>query len=349
MYVRYTERVKPHLLVKHLFVPHHGNDYKPHFFRELGVGIVIFVSIFLLGFSAGSSFFIKKTVLGASIGASVLVDLTNQSRLAFNEQPLLRNEKLDAAAQMKGEDMVLGGYFAHESPTGVTPWHWFVEAGYKYLYAGENLAINFSDSEAVTQAWLNSPKHRENLLDVRFKEIGMAAVEGLYNGNKTIFIVQLFGTPARNIESVAPVVSTSTASSTPEEVIVPIDATTTESTTKESPAPSEVKGESVKATAASSTVAVSSQQATTTENRKVEEEVSNEVVPHYSTWYQKFIFDGPKYITGMYLVLIFVVLLGLITLVTVEVRKQHYKHILYGVGLLVMLAALIYINTALFS
>lgn len=340
--------MKPHTLVKHLFVPHHGNDYKPHFFRELGVGIVILISIFLLGFSAGSSFFIKKTVLGASIGASVLVDLTNESRLAFNEQPLLRNDKLDVAAQMKGEDMVGNGYFAHESPTGVTPWHWFVEAGYKYLYAGENLAINFSDSEAVTEAWLNSPKHRENLLDTKFKEIGMAAVEGLYNGNKTVFIVQLFGTPARNIASIVP--SAVAATTSPEGVIVPVDATTTENTTKEPFVPSEVKGESVKATTATTTnVSVSTQATTTEPDVQLEEVVSNVPVPSYSTWYQKFIFDGPKYITAMYLVLIFVVLLGLITLVTVEVRRQHYKHILYGVGLLLMLVSLIYLNTVLFS
>jgi hypothetical protein len=59
--------------LKHLFIPHDKNDYKPHLFRELGVSVLLFTSVFLLGSSAGSSFFIHKTVLGADIASSVLI------------------------------------------------------------------------------------------------------------------------------------------------------------------------------------------------------------------------------------------------------------------------------------
>ena len=136
-------------ILKHAFVPHDKNDYKPHFFREVWVAVILFGSVFLLCASAGSSFFLHRTILGANIAASVLVDLTNQSRLAFNQSPLSRSSKLNEAAQMKGEDMVRRGYFAHISPDGVTPWYWFKEVGYNFLYAGENLAINFTESEGV--------------------------------------------------------------------------------------------------------------------------------------------------------------------------------------------------------
>ena len=134
-----------HQLFKHLFIPHHGNDYKPHFFRELSLIIILVVSFFLLGASAGSSFFIHRTVLGSSVVSSVLIDLTNENRLAYNETPLIKNENLEKAANLKAEDMVKEGYFAHNSPQGITPWHWFSEVGYKFLYAGENLAINFME------------------------------------------------------------------------------------------------------------------------------------------------------------------------------------------------------------
>ena len=100
--------------------------------------------------------------------ASVLVDLANESRLAYNEVPLVPNEKLTHAAQLKGEDMAANNYFAHNSPEGVTPWYWFKQAGYSFLYAGENLAVDFTESRDVENAWLNSPLHRANILNVNF-------------------------------------------------------------------------------------------------------------------------------------------------------------------------------------
>jgi uncharacterized protein YkwD len=45
---------------------------------------------------------------------------------------------------MKANDMATLSYFAHTSPSGLTPWHWFAKANYVFSYAGENLAIDFS-------------------------------------------------------------------------------------------------------------------------------------------------------------------------------------------------------------
>ena len=40
---------------------------------------------------------------------------------------------------------------------GKTPWYWFGEVGYDFRFAGENLAVYFSDSVEVERAWMNSP------------------------------------------------------------------------------------------------------------------------------------------------------------------------------------------------
>jgi hypothetical protein len=184
------------IILKHIFIPHDENDYKPHFFREVGVSMLLFISIFLLGSSAGSSFFLHKTVLGAEVASSVLIDLTNESRQENSQNPLIRSSKLDWAAELKAKDMASKEYFSHNSPEGVTPWHWFKEVGYSFLYAGENLAINFTDSSDVEEAWLNSPTHRANIMNTEFREIGMATVQGVYKNYPTIYIVQMFGTPA---------------------------------------------------------------------------------------------------------------------------------------------------------
>lgn len=351
--------MKLHSMLKHLFIPHDKNDYRPHFFRELSIAIILFVSIFLLGASYGSSFFLHKTVLGVSVAADVLIDLTNETRLAYNEAPLTRSLKLSEAAQMKGEDMARLGYFAHNSPAGITPWYWFNQAGYKFLYAGENLAINYTESVDIENAWMASPLHRENLLNVKFHEIGIAAVEGVYENNPTIFVVQMFGTPAR-VMAASSAPSNKNTSTTTSSVQKELVATTTEkivNVNEYSASTTEklefedglVKGE------ATGTLAVLSPLVTTKElvivknNTTLESEASETLlVGKYSTWYERLLFGGPRYVDLAYKGLIVLVAFALVLMVLIEIRKQHYKHILYGVILLIVLTVLVGINRGFF-
>lgn len=134
--------------------------------------------------------------LVGTILPAVVVDLTNQERQAVAAAPLRRNATLDEAARLKAEHMAAEEYFAHFSPSGVTPWHWFGEAGYSFVHAGENLAIHFSDSSEVVTAWMNSPTHRDNIVDPKYLEIGVGTARGMYQGYETVFVVQLFGAPA---------------------------------------------------------------------------------------------------------------------------------------------------------
>ena len=348
-------------VLKHIFIPHDENDYKPHFFREVAVLIFLFISVFLLGSSAGSSFFIHKTVLGAEIASSVLIDLTNESRIAYNQQPLLRSSKLDEAATLKGVDMSNNEYFSHNSPTGVTPWFWFNKVGYKFLYAGENLAINFTDSSNLEEAWLNSPTHRANIMNVEFREIGMATIQGMYKNYPTIYVVQMFGTPAYG-KTITEKVGTSTEEvssiSVVKEEIIP-------NTTNL--AAGAIKGESVRGVpvskVASSTSSTASSTASTTlpsnlekivgtQNLAIVKNTSVGEIPanihlaptKYSTWYEKLVFKYSYYIDTIYKILLLIIGIALVTMVMIELRKQHYIHILYGLSLLALLLIFIYIN-----
>ncbi|MBI5470140.1 CAP domain-containing protein [Candidatus Kaiserbacteria bacterium] len=151
--------------------------------------IVIFVATSLDKYLIGTAQY-------ASVMAAVLVDMANNDRNVNNVSTLTLNPLLVAAAQAKANDMAAKSYFAHISPEGVDPWHWFEEAGYRYKYAGENLAVDFSDSTDVNNAWMNSRTHRENILDPHFTEIGIAVAQGFYEGRSTTFVVQEFGLPA---------------------------------------------------------------------------------------------------------------------------------------------------------
>jgi hypothetical protein len=108
------------------------------------------------------------------------------------------NEKLTEVATAKVNDMVAHHYFAHTSPAGLNPWHWFEQVGYDYKYAGENLAINFTTAEAEQAAWMNSPTHKKNILNVNYAEIGVAVAAGEVNGTMGIIAVQEFGTLAHS-------------------------------------------------------------------------------------------------------------------------------------------------------
>jgi hypothetical protein len=181
---------------KKYFVPHEANDHRPHIFRMQAVAFIIFgVLVLELVFLFGASHVIPRYRLFGIIVTNALIDGANAARAA-NHFPTLREDPaLHAAAQAKANDMAKNNYFAHTSPSGIAPWYWFEKAGYRFTVAGENLAVNFSDSQDVTNAWLHSPSHRANILNGRFTEIGIATAEGVFEGHPAIYVVQFFGAP----------------------------------------------------------------------------------------------------------------------------------------------------------
>ena len=140
--------------------------------------------------------------LGASISAGEMINLTNDSRAEAGIHGLLMNEKLMEAARKKANDMFEFQYFDHNSPSGLTPWDFVRSTGYDYRYAGENLAIDFVTATSAHRALMESSSHRENILNSKYTEIGIVAIEGMFNGNKSIIIVEEFGTPLLNKTSV---------------------------------------------------------------------------------------------------------------------------------------------------
>jgi len=99
-------------------------------------------------------------------------------------------------AQMKVDDMFAKQYFEHVSPIGVGPADLAKAVGYAYVIVGENLALgDFGSDQGVVTAWMNSPGHRANILNVHYQEIGAAVGKGIYEGNETWIAVQSFGMP----------------------------------------------------------------------------------------------------------------------------------------------------------
>lgn len=136
---------------------------------------------------------ILKGQANSSISAEEIISLTNQIRLQNNIPTLKVNYLLTEAAKNKAEAIIQNQFFAHDQPDGKKFSDWVKNEEYHYLIIGENLAMGFSSNEAIMNAWMQSPAHKENILKQEYQDIGLAVIKGEMNGEKTYIIVQYFG------------------------------------------------------------------------------------------------------------------------------------------------------------
>jgi len=134
-------------------------------------------------------------IFASDITSENISYLVNQKRIENGLQPLTVDSNLNTAATNKSYDMLSKNYFEHFA-FGMTPWDFIDKSGYKYLYAGENLAMDFDTAEGTVNGWMNSPKHRENILNPDYEDMGIGVSEGSYVENnkahETILVTNMF-------------------------------------------------------------------------------------------------------------------------------------------------------------
>ena len=133
-----------------------------------------------------------------------LLAAINGLRQAHGLVPLKRSEPLGRAAAAHSEQMGADGYFAHESADGSPFWRrverYYPSTRWDYWSVGENLlwASPEVDAQRALQMWLDSPKHRANLLAARWREVGLSALAvpaapGPYQGLDVTILTADFG------------------------------------------------------------------------------------------------------------------------------------------------------------
>lgn len=182
--------------LKHLFIPHRGNAYRPHAFRHkalsaYSVGLILSQLFFGVAMYSGP---VINAADAETIGKNIIT-LVNEERSDSGAGILYENLSLKQAASLKLSDMFAKGYWDHTGPNGETAWDFIDDSGYRYTLAGENLARGFTSSNEAVAAWMKSPTHKGNILNSRFREIGIAVGSGKIKGEATTVIVQLFGEP----------------------------------------------------------------------------------------------------------------------------------------------------------
>lgn len=210
-------------IIRNSLFPSHKNKYRPYIFKRSVFASII---IFLIIINSFSAIFFTSTrqAVASAIDTARLVELTNQERIARGLSTLIVDQRLVTAAVNKGQDMFAKQYWAHYGPNGETPWQFIKAAGYNYVYAGENLAKDFTSTDPIHTAWMNSPSHRDNIINTHYQHIGIAAIDGIFDGKQTTIVVQMFGS-----EYVAP--TTPAPAPTPQPEAQPQPAPTSPSPT----------------------------------------------------------------------------------------------------------------------
>lgn len=190
--------------MKRFFIPSRSNGFKPFLLRK--PALVAYTLLLLVVNTFGGLLGVPE-VMASSITSANIIQLTNQERTSLGLNSLHSNSKLAAAALAKANNMFEEQYWDHFGPNGETPWQFITQAGYSYVYAGENLAKGFRTAEGVHEAWMASPTHKENIVSRNYQDIGVAVVEGVLLGKETILVVQMFGNLTENVMKVPEVKS----------------------------------------------------------------------------------------------------------------------------------------------
>jgi uncharacterized protein YkwD len=200
--------------LSHLFIPRESNNHRAKILHHTNLLLTI-IFLFLASFFIQTVKVKYPAVLGiqADISSDQLLFLTNKERQNAGVGSLVINDKLSQAASAKADDMFQYNYWAHNSPSGKTPWVFITAAGYRYIYAGENLARGFTTTDSVISAWMASPDHRANMLSSNYQDVGFAVKSGNINGEDTVLVVEEFGNlympVAKNVsQEIAPAKST---------------------------------------------------------------------------------------------------------------------------------------------
>lgn len=130
--------------------------------------------------------------------ADQVLALVNQRRGIAGAKSLKLNAKLTAVAEAHSQDMALNDYLEHASLDGRSPEARILASGYNAFTTSENVAGGLATPESVVQAWMNSPSHRENMLNPKLTEMGVGCYfleNDLGSTNYRYYWTQDFGQP----------------------------------------------------------------------------------------------------------------------------------------------------------
>ena len=126
--------------------------------------------------------------------ADQVLQLVNLERADAGLPPVVRHPALDKVADDYACRMITENFFGHTDPAdGHGPGDRALIAKYAFYAIGENLAAGQQTPAEVMRVWMESPAHREIILDEKWNDLGISVRQG---GEYGVYWVQEFGTPS---------------------------------------------------------------------------------------------------------------------------------------------------------
>ena len=147
----------------------------------------------LNGFMSSNEFYNTCVTAGLPVGKKVaepentaawkanilILSLVNRERAKAGLPDLKTREDLwERVAMTRAKEVSI--LHSHTRPDGSDCWSAYLDAGFYYSYAGENIAWGFKNEQSVMDAWMNSIKHRENILESGFEYLATGRYGNLY-------------------------------------------------------------------------------------------------------------------------------------------------------------------------
>lgn len=113
----------------------------------------------------------------------------NAERKAHGLPAFKLSNKLDKAAQGHACDNARRRSISHDSSDGGTLKTRLRKAGYKFRAAAENTGRGFGTGARAVEWWMNSPKHRSNILLGKVREVGIGIALSDAPDNKLHWVI----------------------------------------------------------------------------------------------------------------------------------------------------------------
>jgi uncharacterized protein YkwD/uncharacterized membrane protein required for colicin V production len=107
--------------------------------------------------------------------------LINDERRRRGLDTLQYDPEMTTVARRHSADMFARSYFSHYTPEGLSPFDRMQKEGIHFIAAGENVAIAPTLSIAH-KGLMNSPGHRDNILNRAFHRVGIGIMDGSIYG-----------------------------------------------------------------------------------------------------------------------------------------------------------------------
>jgi uncharacterized protein YkwD len=148
-------------------------------FRLLAIGLLSGLLITQAPVSDARVFWHNRTADAPSVTqnpealAQAVLSAVNQFRREHHLPPVRLDPRLNRAAQAHADYMAAHRTLTHTGANGLDPSRRVTEAGYRWRCIAENVATGQITAEEVVRDWMDSPRHRANLLQTAVTDIGV--------------------------------------------------------------------------------------------------------------------------------------------------------------------------------